>query len=225
MRFDGEALSHGASQNNAVSDRRRPSILRELWWALPRLGRAGQGKAVGVLTIWIWWDRFLQRRWRLTKVRERGVLRYRIGRHRGPPVTLEDGTHVMKSDLILELHFDNAGLMNDSRGAGWSPWDAMEAISADLDELARLVAAGHLRSVRAFHGVTLFSAPARRLGFERHPVRHTIGWSLRRYFLIGLLPIYHRQGWKEFDRMRRDRWPAELWMSADRLPRRNEAPG
>jgi hypothetical protein len=78
--------------------------------------------------------------------------------------------------------------------------------------------------VGALHGVTLFASPGRRLGFELHPVPHTWAWALQRFYLIALLPIYHRNGWREFDRMRRDRWPAELWMSVDELLRRANPP-
>ena len=93
----------------------------------------------------------------------------------------------------------------------------METLDTDLSELALLISSGALGEPRALHGVTLFAVPGRRLGFELHPVPHSMTWSLRRYFLIGLLPIYHRDGWREFDRMRRGRWPAELWMSTRAL--------
>jgi hypothetical protein len=194
--------------------------LRDLWWALPRLGRAGHGRAIGVLSVWIWWDRFLQRRWRLQWVRPDGIFRYRVTRHRGATVALEDGTTVVAGDAIIELHFDNAALMRASSGATWNPWETMETLDTDLTHLAALVMDGGVGSVRALHGVTLFAGPGRRLGFELHPVPHTPSWSLRRYFLIGLLPIYHRDGWREFDRMRHDRWPAELWMSISTLMKR-----
>ena len=132
---------------------------------------------------------------------------------------------VAKGDLIVELHFDNSGLMHSSSEEDWNPFAVMEALGADLDELARRIGAGSLGPVRALHGVTLFAVPGRRLGFEVRPVPHTLGWSFERYFLIGLLPIYHRDGWREFDRMRRNRWPGELWMSVDSLlQRRLRAP-
>ena len=73
------------------------------------------------------------------------------------------------------------------------------------------------RGLIALHGVTLFASPGRRLGFELHPVPHTWTYAVQRFYLIALLPIYHRDGWREFDRMRRDRWPAELWMSVNHL--------
>jgi YkoP-like protein len=133
---------------------------------------------------------------------------------------LEDGTAVSTGDAIIELHFDNGALMRASSGATWNPWQAMEILDKDLTRLTALVADGSLGSVRALYGVTLFAVPGRRLDFELHRVPHTLTWSLRRYFLIGLLPIYHRDGWREFDRMRRDRWPAELWMSTTTLMKR-----
>jgi peptidoglycan-N-acetylglucosamine deacetylase len=198
--------------------------LSELWWVLPRIGHAGDGRAAGVLSIWIWWDRFLQRRWQLRKVRPDGIFRYRLARYRGPTIRLHDGTLVGRNDVLLELHFDNPELLTASRNPGWSPWGVMEGISLDLVELAKLVQAGSLGPVKALHGTTLFAVPGQRLGFELHRVPHTIGWALERYFLIGLLPIYHRDGWKEFDRMRRNRWPAELWMSTGTLRQRYESP-
>ncbi len=190
---------------------------RELWWALPRLGRAGQGEALGVLSIWIWWDRILQWIWRLRPVRPDGVLRYRTAHHWGRRITLNDGTAISRGDPVLELHFDNSGLMRMTGIGDWNPWDTIERIDADLDHLGELVLTGRIGRVIALHGVTLFASPGRRLGFEVRQVPHTWNWSLERYFLIGLLPIFHHDGWRKFDRMRRDRWPAELWMSIDAL--------
>ena len=192
-------------------------LLSDIWWTLPRLSRAGEGRAIGVLSVWVWWDRLLEWSMHPRAVRPDGVLRFRLAHHWGRRLVLDDGTVVDRGDRVIELHFDNRGLMRSTRASEWNPWTAMDKIDTDLDELARLIAAGRLRSVRALHGVTLFASPGRRLGFDIRPVRHNWNWSLQRYFLIGLLPIYHRDGWREFDRMRRDRWPAELWMSLPRL--------
>jgi hypothetical protein len=187
--------------------------LRELWWALPRLGYAGNGRAYGVLSIWIAVDRLLESRWQLRPVRLGGVFRYRVTRYHGPTVSLIGGTIIRRNDLILELHFDNRQLLAESGRRDWNPWATMEAMALDLAVLAKLVAGGAFGPIAALHGTTLFAVPGRRLGFEVRPVPHTVGWALERYFLIGLLPIYHRDGWTAFDRFRRDRWPAELWMS------------
>ena len=206
-----------------MRERRRGGLrskLSDLWWALPRASRAGNGRALGVLTVWVWWDRILQRAWRLRSVRPGGVLRYRRAHHWGHRITLQDGTLVSRGDPVVELHFDNGGLMRMTGAGEWNPWDTIERIDDDLDSLRDLVAGGRLGRVMALHGVTLFASPGRRVGFEVHQVPHTWTWSLERYFLIGLLPIFHRDGWREFDRMRRNRWPAELWMGIDALLRR-----
>ncbi len=198
--------------------------LSDLWWALPRLSRAGHGRALGVLSVWIVWNHVLEWFWRPKAVRPGGVLRYRVAHHWGRRVRLEDGTTVARGDAVLELHFDNGGLLQMTGARDWNPWETIERIDADLDVLASLVAHGRPRPVRALHGVTLFASPGRRLGFELHPVPHTWAWSLQRFYLIALLPIYHRDGWREFERMRRDRWPAELWMSVNHLLDRRHAP-
>lgn len=191
--------------------------LREVWWALPRLGYAGHGRAFGVLSIWIAVDRLLEWRWRLRSVRAGGVFRYRVTRYRGQALRLADGTVVARNDAMVELHFDNRRLLADSAATGWNPWASLEAMARDLAELATLVGSGSLGRIAALHGTTLFAVPGGRLGFEVRAVPQSIGWALERYFLIGLLPIYHRDRWKAFDRFRQSRWPAELWMSAATL--------
>lgn len=172
-----------------------------------------------MLSIWLLWERVLERRWRLRDARPDGAIRYRVSQYRGRPRTMSDGTRVQPGDRILELHFRNHDLLRTSGSAGWNPWQTLEAIDNDLTALAELLAGGELGPVRALHGVTLFASPGRRLGFEVLEVPHTWRWALERFFLVGLLPIYHRDGWRELDRMRR-RWPGELWMSAGVLSRK-----
>ena len=212
---------------------RRPggarSTLSELWWRLPRLSHAGNGRAFGVLSVWIGWDYILEWLWRPRLVRPGGVLRYRRSHHLGRRLTLEDGTVIARGDPVLELHFDNRRLLRTAGAPDWDPWETIEEIEADLKSLAAMVRSGgppfllprgrarRGATVRALRGITLFASPGRRLGFELHPVPHTWAWSLQRFYLISLLPIYHRDGWREFERMRRNRWPAELWMSVDQL--------
>jgi hypothetical protein len=191
--------------------------LSELFWALPRLSRAGNGRALGVLSIWIAWNRILEWIWRPQRVRAGGILRYRLAHHWGRPLTLKDGTRIAFGDRVIELHFDNGVLYQMAGAADWNPWETFERAAVDLETLANVVASGRLGDVRALHGVTLFASPARRLGFELHPVPRTWTWSVQRFYMISLLPIYHRDGWREFDHMRRNRWPAELWMSVHDL--------
>ena len=191
--------------------------LSDLFWALPRLSRAGNGHAIGVLSVWIGWNHVLEWVWRPRSVRPGSILRYRLAHHWGHRLTLKDGTRVSFGDRVVELHFDNAVLYRMAGAPDWNPWDVVERIDADLAILAALLSTGELEQIRALHGVTLFASPGPRLGFELRRVPHTFTWSLQRFYLISLLPIYHRNGWREFDHMRRHRWPAELWMSVNQL--------
>lgn len=133
---------------------------------------------------------------------------------------LRDGTVIHSSDPLLELHFDNRRLLKRVGAAEWNPLQSMKLIDADLRRLHRLIESGDLPPVRALHGVTLYAAAGPRLGFELRPVPHTWSWALQRFYMIGLLPIYHPNGWVEVERMRRGRWPGELWMSRAALARR-----
>jgi len=145
-------------------------------------------------------------------------------RHRGSRVTLKDGTVINKGDSVVEIHFNNPRLLRELDDAHGSPFEALAIIEGDFAALAQMVADAKLGPVRGLYTATLFSIPGRRVGFEVHPVPHTLAWSLRRYFFIGMIPIYQRDGWKQFDRMRRNRWPAELWMSTPTLQQRHLRP-
>jgi hypothetical protein len=207
-----------------VDRRPRRWNLSELWWALPKIGRVGNGRAIGVLSVWIWWDRFLLWRWKPKLVRPDGLIWYRLIRHRGSRVTLKDGTVISKGDSVVEIHFNNPRLLRELDDGHGSPFEALAIIEGDFAALAQMVADARLGPVRGLYTATLFSIPGRRVGFEVHPVPHTLAWSLRRYFFIGMIPIYQRDGWKQFDRMRRNRWPAELWMSTRTLQQRHLRP-
>jgi len=194
-------------------------VLRILFWLI-RFSKVGHGRAVGVLSIWLLWDRLLEWWWQPRSVQPDGFLRYRATRYRGARLRLRDGTVIRASDPLLELHFDNRRLLQRVGAAEWNPLQSMKLIDVDLRRLNRLIEAGELPPVRALHGVTLYATAGPRLGFELHPVPHTWSWALQRFYMIGLLPIYHPNGWSEVDRMRRGRWPGELWMSRAALARR-----
>lgn len=191
-----------------------------LLFRLIRLSKAGHGRAVGMLSIWLWWDRLLEWYWQLRPVRPDGFLRYRLTRHGGASVTLRDGTVINRGDRLVELHFDNRRLLRRVSAPGWNALQSLRLIDADLRGLHRWLESGELPPIRALHGVTLYAAAGPRLGFEVRAVPHTWLWALERFYLIGLLAIYHPDGWREVERMRRGRWPGELWMSRAELARR-----
>ena len=181
-------------------------------WHLLRLGRG----AAGVLGVWVWWERLLARRQGIRPVREGAVLRYSLARHRGRTVTLEDGTAIAAGDPIVELHFDNRRLVDVA--AARRPWALLQLIRDDLVALS----GEQLGPAKALHGFTMYAAAAPRLGFEVRRPRRSPYQALERFFMAGLVVLYHPTGWDAL-RGYGVRWPAEVWMSASALERRAHA--
>jgi hypothetical protein len=189
------------------------AVLSGLPWALLRLGRAGGGRAVGVLSVWLGWERLTDWWWKLRPLRSGGILRYRVVTYRGRPLTLDDSCTVHPGDLIVDLHLDNRRVVQTLRAGSTTPWDLIRLARDDLQTLAGLVASGELGEARAVRGVTLFARAGKRLGFVARPLPTTSYTRLQRYFLIGLVAVYHLRGWKAAERLRERRWPEEAWMS------------
>jgi hypothetical protein len=171
-----------------------------------------------VLGVWIWWERFLGWRQGIRPVRPGAVLRYSVARHRGPRVVLGDGAIIDRGDPIAELHFDNRHLV-ELAGARTTSWGLLRLGREDLGALQRLLSTGELGPVKALHGVTLFAAAGRRLGFDTRPLRRSRYRALQRFFMAGLVMLYHPAGWEAVQRQG-DRWPSEVWMSLNALDAR-----
>ena len=184
-------------------------------WRILRLGARGRGRPGGVLWVWSGWERLLAWRHHIRPVRPGGVLRWSLASHRGAPVTLRDGTAVGPGARLLELHFDNRRLA-DLAGGERSPWRLLAEMRKDLETLAAEIAGGRLGEVAALHGETLFAAGGPRLGFEVRALPAGPYRSLQRFFLAGLVLLYHPSGWAAVAHQGTRR-PGELWMSARAL--------
>ncbi len=195
--------------------------LRRFPWVLLRLARAGQGRAVGTLSVWLWWERWTSRRWGIRPVRPGAVFSYHLTRHKGPPVALQDGTVVAPGDRVVELHLANASLAR-LPAERRTPWRLARLAREDLDLLARRVVAGELGDARAIHGVSLFAEAGRRLGLEVRPLPRRWRWALERYYMVGLLIIYHPAGWERARRLAETVWPGEAWLGINAMRRRLE---
>jgi hypothetical protein len=139
-------------------------------------------------------------------------------RYRGRPVDLPDGTHVAPSDPILELHLNNRAL---AAGAERSPFELLVLLEGDLTALAAWAATPQSPPFRALHGVTLLSRAAPRLGFTLRPRRVTLYAWFERFFMTGLLALYHVRG---VERLTHGgtygAYPQEVWMTRAELTRR-----
>jgi hypothetical protein len=186
-------------------------------WVLLQLGRAGGGRACGVLSVWLGWEKLTTWWWRLRPVRAGGLFLYRLTRHGGAPISLSDGTIVQPGDLVLDLHFDNRSLLRLVGTGDGLPWGLMHVARQDLLALAEAAAREELPGIRAIHGVTLFAPAGRRLGFEVRPLPRTLYWALVRFFMLGLLAVYHPAGRRRLNRRAARLWPGEVWMSRSAL--------
>lgn len=180
---------------------------------------AGGGHAGGVLKVWLWWERSYLRRHRVRALTPGSAFLIEERRHHGPPVALPDGTQVRSGDRIVELHLANQSVSADATSRGWSPFQTLTATSADLALLARLVKRGILGDVHAVHAVSLIAPALGRVGFTVWPLRDTWHTRLLRFYLVGLLAVYHPDGWRGARRARIRAWPAEAWMSLAALER------
>lgn len=187
---------------------------------LRRLGGAGQGRGTGAMRAWVLWEAI----WvpRLRALRPGGLIRYSLGTHRGRALDLQDGTIIRCGDRLVELHLDNRTLLRLA-GGGFDAFGAELLGSDELRELAALVAGGGLGPVVALHAITPLAPALRRRGFEIRPVPHTVGYALMRFYMSGLLALYHPGGWAGLTPQRARRWPAEAWMSLNRFLARDPA--
>jgi hypothetical protein len=193
---------------------RQPSHI----WSLLRLGWAKGGRAIGVLSVWVFVERLTARLHRIRPVQPKAMLRYALERHRGEPVVLRDGTAIANGDPIIELHFDNRRLVELTR-AGTNPWPLLQQARGDLAALDKLLSSGALGEVKALHGLTLFAPAGARVGFEARPLPRTWRFALDRFFMAGLVMLYNPSGWRAAAHQAA-RWPGEVWMSRATLTHR-----
>ena len=147
-------------------------------------------------------------------VRPGSLVLYRVRRHHGPAVVLDDGTRVEHGAAIVELHLDNRRLVALRAEPGYGTWRAVEVLRQDLRAIGRRVGAGELGEVAALHGVSLLGSAGPAFGFEKREVPHSWGNSFVRYFMAGVDAIYHPEGLRRLEGRARERWPVEVWMSA-----------
>jgi hypothetical protein len=156
---------------------------------------------------------------RLRPIRRGGLLWLEARRHRGAPVVLGDGTPVAPGDALGIIHFDNRRLRDLAAGA-W-PTEAYEIARGDLRVLARWHAARPAASRPvAYCGVTLLSALTRRVGFEIHERRPSLGARIEDWYLRSILVRWSPAGRARLERGHGALIAREAWMSGPELERR-----
>jgi hypothetical protein len=214
-------------------DRRRrhraPAVRARLEWLLFRLGPAGRGRAIGLLSVWLLVQLVTDRLFHLREVRPGGLMFYSLHRYAGPPVQVDDRCRVERSDWVLTPHLNNRGLARALTGASGRDatlrrtWWSWTAVSGEFAALAGALARDEItpRPV-ALTAVTLMTGPMARIGFVAQPYRGRWERRFQGFFLRGLLVVYHPAGlgaWRHIARLE----PAEMWMATDQFVRRHSA--
>ena len=197
----------------------RPDGRRAAWgWRLAR--GTGHGAARGFLRFWPLWERFTLWLWKVQPVPDapQGLLQVSIHPYKGSPMVLPDGTSIASGDPIMELHLVNWRLAAAQQGQ--QPLSLLKEIREDLAAIAQgFQQQRYPSSVRALYGVTILAAAAPRLGFTLRPRLLNLHGRLERFFLKGLLALYHADGLARLERgsAKHDLRPQEVWMSVNTL--------
>lgn len=184
--------------------------------------RAGAGRARGFLRFWPVWEAITRRVWHVRSIpgAEDGLFEVRFFRYRGQPATLPDGSVIVKGDRVVELHVRNDAMIEF--GESLSFRQAFGGMRRSLRGLAAWSYRGDFPpGVRAVYGRSLLARAAPRLGFTTREVPRTVHLRLERFFLLGIMVMYHSRG---RDRLSHgttySRYPVECWLSLGDLRRR-----
>ncbi len=134
------------------------------------------------------------------------------------PLELNDQTVVRPGELVGELHFSNIKIteLGAEHSERSMEWRLIDLIKQEFKTLVKASLEGKVpAAVRAFYGVNVLAAGARRLGFTMVPIPK--GWN--RWWLgfweSMLRLIYYSFETKKKASIKRTMDPYEVWMSRD----------
>jgi len=208
-----------AQPHTRHAPRRRPG----LGWRLA--SGTGGGRARGFLRFWPLWERFWLTLFPVRPIpgAPHDLLHVRFTTYHGKPLTLSGGVEIRNGARICELHFNNRVLA--TLAAETTSWGLLRMLREDFAALARWSRRPDFPDgIQALFGYTLLNEAAPRLGFTLRERSHTLVTWLDRFFMTGLLALYHPRGQARLEEgATYGAYPAEVWMSIDDLRRRYDS--
>ena len=172
--------------------------------------------------LWPVADRFLRIIYRIRplKADDSGIIRFNIRHYKGPTRILADGSEVKTGDRIIELHLNNAWFKKRRElnlRVLQSPREFLGCFAQDLQFLAQQVASGIFGNITALHGSTTLYVAAKRLGFQVDELPDSLWKKGARFYMAGLMQVYHLRGDKVHG-LREKPWEIkEVWLSKTAL--------
>ncbi|HUX47876.1 MAG TPA: hypothetical protein VMV76_01665 [Dehalococcoidia bacterium] len=171
-----------------------------------------------VLLLWPVVDRLLRSTYHIKplKADSSGIICFDLRRYKGPIRVLNDGSKVRTGDTIIELHLNNAWFKRRRKlnlRASQSPREFLGCFAQDLHFLAQQITSGMFGNITALHGSTLLDVAARRLGFQVDKLPDSLWKKGGRFYMAGLMQVYHLRGDKVSRLREKPRELKEVWLS------------
>ncbi|MBV9281340.1 MAG: hypothetical protein JOZ41_14765 [Chloroflexi bacterium] len=203
------------------------------WWlvrwvftlACSPFGPAGSGRPRGILHLFSWIERVLDRLAGPRPIRPGGIVRYDIGRFPARPLPLPGQPPVRRGETAIILHFDGravADLATSAPSQNALLWRLMRVARDDFAELARMAREGGFPpGLRVVWSETPIYAGLVRLGFAIRPSPPSLRTPFARLYFLTLIAIYGREGVRPMrDGRSRHLGLGEAWMPLEELERR-----
>jgi hypothetical protein len=141
-----------------------------------------------------------------------------LRRHKGHTVKLSDGCEVKPGDPVIKLHLDNTWIAerrhrSPALQTARLPRGVIHCFKESFRLLAAQVASGKYGEVIAVYGWTVLHTGARRLGFQVMDLPNSLRTRLARFYIAGLMQLYHIRGQERYKRSRDSLKVKAVWLS------------
>ncbi len=131
-------------------------------------------------------------------IKEQNIFRVRLLTYQGPSLSLEDGTTIQSSDLLLKIHLHNCLLMREMQHIKNDVKRALyvyHRVEQSLPGLAQFLA-NHpeQEAIKALLGITLLTRGVKSMGFQTIDIANPFYKTLKELILIPMFILLHPNG-------------------------------